>query len=123
MFGHIAEMGQKFHGTHRELKERLSVLALDGDWEEQPNSVFKFKCRDRSGVLWSQTKGTVWFDGPTPQKDNLAAKVIVALGEGQPVAHIDADSRIFVVHGRDHDSRDQLELVLRRLGLAPSYYR
>jgi len=32
---------------------------------------------------------------------------------------MDSDSQIFVVHGRDHDSRDQLELVLRRLGLEP----
>jgi predicted nucleotide-binding protein len=35
------------------------------------------------------------------------------------MAKIDPSSTIFVVHGRDIDSRDQLELVLRRLGLAP----
>jgi predicted nucleotide-binding protein len=35
------------------------------------------------------------------------------------MATIDPSSTIFVVHGRDIDSRDQLELVLRRLGLAP----
>jgi hypothetical protein len=32
---------------------------------------------------------------------------------------INADSKIFVVHGRDHTARDQLELILHRLGLAP----
>jgi predicted nucleotide-binding protein len=112
-------MGQKFHGTHAELKERLIPLALDGEWEEQPNGVMKFRCRDRAGILWSETKGTIWFDGPSPQKSTLETKVIAALGDGMPAPHIDSDSQIFVVHGRDHDSRDQLELALRRLGLEP----
>ena len=40
-------------------------------------------------------------------------------GAGVAPAPIDADSTIFVVHGRDHEARDQLELILRRLGLAP----
>jgi predicted nucleotide-binding protein len=118
-FRHIAEMGEKFHGSHTDLAERLVALGLEGDWEAQPNSVMKFKCRDRAGLLWSQTKGTIWFDGPSPQKDNLSAKVSAALSDGAPTHHIDSDSQIFVVHGRDHDSRDQLELALRRLGLEP----
>ena len=118
-FRHIGEMGQKFHGSHAELKERLAPVALTGDWESQPNGVFKFRCRDRSGVLWSETKGSIWFDGPSPQKDNLTAKVMAVLGDGVAPPHIDSDSAIFVVHGRDYELRDQLELVLRRLGLEP----
>jgi predicted nucleotide-binding protein len=31
----------------------------------------------------------------------------------------DSEARIFVVHGHDRDARDQLELVLMRLGLKP----
>jgi predicted nucleotide-binding protein len=113
-------MGQKFHGTHAELKERLAPLALEGEWEEQPNGVMKFKCRDRAGLLWSQTTGTVWFDGQLVAKAALQTKVETLLSDGVVAASaIDADSQIFVVHGRDHDSRDQLELVLRRLGLQP----
>jgi predicted nucleotide-binding protein len=119
VFRHIRGMSQKFHGTYQSFKDKLLPLGLEGDWEDQPNGVFKFKCRDRAGVLWSQTKGTVWFDGPSPQKDALTDRVIVALRDGISAAAPDTDSHIFIVHGRDHDSRDQLELALRRLGLEP----
>jgi len=112
-------MGDKFHGTHQELKDKLLLLGLDGEWEEQPNGVHKFKCRDRAGVLWSQTKGTIWFDGPKPQKDALSGKVVAALSDAGIAVPMNNDSQIFVVHGRDEEARDQLELILRRLGLEP----
>jgi predicted nucleotide-binding protein len=70
-------------------------------------------------MLWSQTKGTVWYDGTQAPKDALAAKVDAVLADGAAPAAVPAGSAIFVVHGRDTESRDQLELVLRRLGLEP----
>jgi predicted nucleotide-binding protein len=113
-------MAAKFHGSLEDLKDRLLPLDLDGDWEVQPNGIHKFKCKDRSGLLWSRTKGTVWFDGPAPQKEMLASKVEACLSDGSGAALANAkDKTIFVVHGRDHGARDQLELVLRRLGLEP----
>jgi hypothetical protein len=57
------EMTVKFHGTVEELKDRMLLLGLDGEWEELPSSVYKFKSKDKSGMLWSMTKGTIWFDG------------------------------------------------------------
>jgi predicted nucleotide-binding protein len=112
-------MAPKFHGTLQELKDKLLPLDLQGEWQEQPNNVWKLRCKDRSGLLWSETKGTVWFDGPPPQKGNLTAKVEATLADGVTAALIDPSSAIFVVHGRDTEVRDQLELVLRRLGLEP----
>ena len=70
-------------------------------------------------MLWSETKGTVWFDGPGPAKAVLQSKIEAILTDGVAPAPIPSDSTIFVVHGRDHESRDQLELILRRLGLSP----
>ena len=119
-FDHSPAMGQKFHGDFSELRDRLLPLGLEGEWEEQPNGVHKFRCKDRAGVLWSETKGTIWFDGPPSEKDSLAARVEHLLAEDAPPATLAAnESTIFVVHGRDHEARDQLELVLRRLGLEP----
>jgi hypothetical protein len=112
-----------FNGSLNELKDRLLALDLDGDWEAQPNQVWKLRCRDRAGMLWSKTKGTVWFDGPQAAKVALAAKVEVVLADGAAPARAPADSIIFVVHGRDYEARDQLELVLRRLGLEPFVLR
>jgi predicted nucleotide-binding protein len=36
-----------------------------------------------------------------------------------PIAAAESGKQIFVVHGRDTEARDQLELILRRLGLEP----
>jgi predicted nucleotide-binding protein len=78
-------------------------------------------CGARTEPAYSgpRPKGSIWFDGPSPQKDILSAKIEAHFADGIVMATIDPSSTIFVVHGRDIDSRDQLELVLRRLGLAP----
>jgi predicted nucleotide-binding protein len=117
VFRHIGTM--KFHGSLDDLKRRLEPLGLDGEWEPAPNDVWRLKCRDRSGMNWSENKGTIWCDGPAAVKSNLERKIEVALSDGTVPAIVPQDGTIFVVHGRDHESRDQLELVLRRLGLQP----
>jgi predicted nucleotide-binding protein len=119
VFRHIPAMTLKFHGDLQELKDKLLHLDLEGEWLEQPNGVWKFKCKDRASILWSETRGTIWFDGPPSQKQSLEAKVTSVLAGESGAIKVDNASAIFVVHGRDHDARDQLELVLRRLGLAP----
>jgi len=112
-------MPPRFYGTQKELQDQLLPLDLDGEWQEQPNGVWKFKCRDKAGLLWSATKGTIWFDGPGIAKAALEAK-IAAIFVGEAVtAPASSETTIFVVHGRDHVARDQLELILRRLGLEP----
>ena len=74
---------------------------------EQPNKVWKLRCRDRAGLLWSETKGTVWFDGPQSQKDVLSTKAEAVLADGVVAAPAPTGSTIFVVHGSDHDARDR----------------
>ena len=108
-----------FNGSIEDLKQRISPLALDGTWEQQPNGVGKFRCSNRAGMLWSETKGTIWYDGPASATAALQAKVEAILADPMAPVQVTVESTIFVVHGRDHESRDQLELVLRRLGLDP----
>lgn len=113
-------MSLKFHGTLQELKDKLIPLNLIGEWESQPNGIWKLRCRDKAGLLWSETKGTLWFDGGLPARTALEARVAALLSSGEAVTPIvQTTGTIFVVHGRDHDARDQLELILRRLGLEP----
>jgi predicted nucleotide-binding protein len=112
-------MSMKFHGSLQELKDKLIALNLVGDWESQPNGVWKLKCKDKSGLLWSETKGTLWFDGALPARTTLETRVAALLSSGETIPLVQSAGTIFVVHGRDHDSRDQLELILRRLGLEP----
>lgn len=116
---HTHRMPVKFLGNLQELKDRLLPLDLDGDWQPQPNRVWKFRCRDRAGILWAETTGRVWFDGPQMPKAALEAQVETVLADGAIVQPAAAGSQIFVVHGRDHDARDQLRLVLFSLRLEP----
>jgi predicted nucleotide-binding protein len=112
-------MSAKFHGSLQDLKDKLLPLDLDGDWDPPTNGVHRYKLKNRSGLNWSETKGTVWFDGPPALKEALASKVNAILIDGSTTSAVTNESTIFVVHGRDHEARDQLELVLRRLGLEP----
>ena len=118
-FTHTPYMLMPFHGSLQELQDTLLPLDLDGEWEVLANGVHKLRCRDRAGMLWSETKGTIWFDGPGDVMAALAEKVESLFAGGAVAVSAVGDSAIFVVHGRDHEARDQLELVLRRLGLAP----
>jgi predicted nucleotide-binding protein len=106
-----------FIGTIDDLKAAVEAMGLDGSWEDKPNACHKFTTRDRGGLNWSSTKGTIWFDGPPTAKDKLAAAAQSIVEAG--VVKADENRTIFVVHGHDGDSREQLELVLHRLGLKP----
>lgn len=109
-----------FHGSIDQLKDMLLVAAIEGDWHEKPNSCWRFVAPDRAGVNWAQTKGTIWFDGPEPARTQLAAAVEEAVSGTGPVrAPAKNQQTIFVVHGHDTASREQLELVLHKLGLQP----
>ncbi len=110
-----------FHGPLEEFKEAVTRAGYEGDWEQKPNNCWRFRARDRSGVNWSETKGTIWFDGPEPAKTLLAGAIESALSNGEPKIHNDNGraNHIFVVHGHDSISREQLELVLHKLGLQP----
>jgi predicted nucleotide-binding protein len=118
---HTWRMPEKFYGSLQDLKDKLLPLDLDGEWQEHPNGVWKFRRKDKAGILWSSSKGTIWFDGPDPQKTAFEKSALAALRDGSIVApaQVKENTTIFVVHGRDEDARDQLELILHRLGLEP----
>jgi hypothetical protein len=90
-FAHTRDMPAHFHGSLQELKDRLLPLDLDGDWEAQPNRVWKLRCKDRAGILWSETKGTVWFDGPAGAQKALSEKVEAILADGVIAAPMPAE--------------------------------
>lgn len=65
----------RFFGSLDQLKDALLPLDLEGEWLEQQNGVWKLKCEDRSGLLWSSTRGTIWFEGRPAAKEALAGRV------------------------------------------------
>jgi predicted nucleotide-binding protein len=110
----------KYNRTLQDLQVLVLSLGHEGDWTPGANSVWRFVRRDRAGMNWSETTGTLWFDGPGPAKAALQASIESALvGDGTLKEFDPSGKTIFVVHGRDHTSRDQLQLVLFKLGLQP----
>jgi predicted nucleotide-binding protein len=111
-----------FHGSLDELKELVAGLGEAGEWQGKPNNIWRFQCRDRAGLNWSESKGTLWFDGPTDAKGRFEHLIATALLGGQPPkppANGGNEKTIFVVHGHDTAAREQLELVLHKLRLEP----
>jgi hypothetical protein len=109
-------MPSKFLGSYQELKDRLLLVGLGGEWREQPNGIRRFVCADGAGLNWSETNGTLWFDGAPLAKAILEARVKAAFVNERPC---DDATVVFVVHGCGKDARQQLETAFRRLGLEP----
>ena len=82
-------------------------------------------------VNWYPSKGTMVFQGPKETRERLqgawgtytgAAPAAPAITVAEPVAPtnpVTANKKVFVVHGHDSAAREQLELVLHKLGLDP----
>lgn len=111
---------KQFHGTIEELKALINACGLIGEWSEKPeNGLHYFRAKTGEILNWWPSKGTVLFQGRNPDgfRDQLAS------ASGAPIATkpvpIAAAAKIFLVHGHDREARDQLELVLMRLGLQP----
>ncbi len=108
----------QFHGSIDELKAAVSTCNLNGEWSEAPG-LHCFRAKSGELLNWWPSKGTLQFQGKNQDgfKELLAAAVGAA-----PVpnsAPAPGGAKIFVVHGHDREARDQLELVLMRLGLQP----
>lgn len=113
----------KFHGTIEELKAKCEAAGIRGEWSEKPNNCWRLVQRDRAGLNWSENKGTLWFDGPESAKLLLQRSIENALSDGEAPVEVSSETdvavTVFVVHGHDTTAREQLELVLHRLGLEP----
>lgn len=108
----------KHNGTFEELKAKFS--SASGSWEDKGNE--KRFISDGKGIAtWWQSTKTITFSGQSPDKENLKTLFETSKDNGQQrISGGEAlGTKIFIVHGHDTDSRDQLELVLRRLGLEP----
>jgi predicted nucleotide-binding protein len=117
---------EKFTGTLDELKGRVKACGAEGDWVEIEYG-HQFRCKDGANLNWFEKKGTLQYQGPKEAKEKLKA----ALNTGSypvtanavmpvPTPTLPVEKpKVFVVHGHDTVAREQLELILHRLGLEP----
>src|SRR5258708_3749350 len=113
----------KFHGDIEELKAAVEAAGQNGTWAEKNNGTARlYSFRSRTGQIlnWWPSSGTLQFQGGN--NEEFQEKLSTALGTPQvhsTAVTPDKSAKIFIVHGHDSDARDQLELVLMRLGLFP----
>jgi predicted nucleotide-binding protein len=118
-------MPPSFSGTFDELKDRLLLNGIDGEWVERGNGVWQLRCFDGANLNWSSTRKTIWCDGKQEARSSLEVQLDsileTTLGEASLArANITSVSRqVFVVYGHDDPSRTSLEAMLRRWNLEP----
>jgi predicted nucleotide-binding protein len=110
----------QFHGTLDELKAAVAACKLVGEWSEAAqNGLHSFRAKTGEVLNWWPRRGTMQFQGKN--QDAFKCLLSASLGTQPAVVATKAlpAAKIFVVHGHDREARDQLELVLMRLGLQP----
>ncbi len=111
---------KQFHGTIDEMKAAVEACKLIGEWSEKPeNGLHCFRARSGEILNWWPSKGTLQFQGKNPEPFKASLAAAAGAPAPTPAVSVPAAAKIFVVHGHDREARDQLELVLMRLGLQP----
>lgn len=123
---------KKFLGQADEFKQAVETLGQRGSWEDFEQGL-RYKTIDGGTIQWYPSTGTILVQGNKTAKERLTQlidgleldKIQLVPKENFAVAveakakYIKTGSKIFVVHGHDTISREQLELVLHKLGLEP----
>lgn len=125
----------KFKGSKEEFKQIVSVCGFDGEWVDN-DSMLQFKERD-GGIVNLFNNGTVQVQGKQEGRQKMNEVLLPKLeqpinrGAERPVFtnvvkkdfnQTDAEKdkqKVFVVYGHDISAREQLELILMKLGLDP----
>lgn len=107
----------KFHGEFGQMEAAVASTGKAGEWEAKENGQYCFRAKTGEVLNWWGNTGTWTTQGANPQPFGEAVQA--ALGGAPPPVKAEKAAKIFVVHGHDRDARDQLELVLHRLGLQP----
>ena len=120
----------RFDGSIDDLKSIVEQTGVRGAWTMHDNNHHKFTAATGAVMNWWDTKKkTISFQGPDGPKQALEAAVDAACEGNELAVKVPAraraaepdpnGTRIFVVHGHDDASREQLERILLLLGLEP----
>jgi predicted nucleotide-binding protein len=115
----------EFKGSFEDLQQTVTKFGCAGAWSDIANGK-QFKTGDGGILNWFPATGKINFQGAAAAKSKLqtlfgeASTPIPAAGSVAAAApNHNVKEKVFVVHGHDSVSREQLELVLHKLGLDP----
>ncbi|MGD9711131.1 MAG: TIR domain-containing protein [Thermomicrobiales bacterium] len=107
-------------GEFEELEQAVTASGVSGIWKPVgQGGMRQFRGRAGEVLNWYPSTGTMQFQGRN--RETFEPRVLELLGASHAlgVTSINTQVKIFLVHGHDHAALDELELVLRRLGLQP----
>jgi predicted nucleotide-binding protein len=110
-----------FHDGIDALKARVEASGVVGNWTEQAAGKHVFRSREKGILNYWPASGTIQYQGNVAAQEPLKA-VFADDAPSTPLSaprFAEAKTKIFVVHGHDTQALEQLELILRRLGLDP----
>ena len=88
---------------------------IEGEWSN--NSGFEQFTSNEGGICKLYNTGTCQFQGKVKAKETLEHIINSLLNEDIPEIIQNVEKQIFIVYGHDHTSREQLELILKKLDL------
>ena len=122
----------KHKGTFEDLKTLVRGVGREITHSGPSGSAHQIKTEDGAVLNWFESTGTVQFQGASEAKKKLEADLAAYTGSPAPSsaspptqqpaaapASAPAASKVFIVHGHDTVAREQLELVVHKLGLDP----
>ena len=116
-------MADKFRGSHDQLRQAVETCGIGGLWKTEEKGVYRYYAANDGIMIWWESTGSLTFQGRDPGKGALKDAVLGALAGDDSakslVRKAHTEKRIFIVHGHDISSLERLELILRRLNLAP----
>lgn len=115
-------MALEFHGGLEALRDLVHASGVRGEWSDDGSGKHTFKSQRRGTLNYWPSKGTIQCQGKAEPKAELEGLFAGERAIGNaPVIESpkNTKTKIFVVHGHDSSALEQLELVLRRLGLDP----
>ncbi|WP_375613202.1 TIR domain-containing protein [Bartonella sp. AP153HLJHH] len=118
----------KYSGTFEDLKDIVKTAGykiIETKFLSLNSSKgYQIKTSEGGVINWYESTGTINVQG----KENIKQKLIEDLAKhieetstipSSKTAPNPSNKKIFIVHGHDHIALEQLELILRRLGLEP----
>lgn len=115
-------MADVFHDGIEALIARIADCGIIGEWSNEAGGKHVFRSRERGVLNYWPKNGTVQYQG-RPEAQAMLKAVLTgdapAAAPQDPASAKDERTKIFIVHGHDTQALEQLELILRRLGLDP----
>ncbi|MBD8899682.1 nucleotide-binding protein [Rhodanobacter sp. DHG33] len=121
----------KHKGTFEDLKTMVRAVGREITQSGPSGAMQQIKTSDGAVLSWYESTGTVQFQGARDAKQRLESDLCKYTGVAPALqtensgsvaaapASAPAASKVFIVHGHDSVAREQLELVIHKLGLDP----